>query len=40
MERNVGPLVPAEDAIIIDTTNLDIEQVVDTLLGFIREKGF
>ncbi|MBN2588709.1 MAG: (d)CMP kinase [Sedimentisphaerales bacterium] len=40
MERNVGPLKPADDAIIIDTTELDIEQVVDKLLCFIREKGF
>ena len=40
MERNVGPLKPAADAIIIDTTSLDIEQVVDTLLGFVKEKGF
>jgi cytidylate kinase len=39
MERNVGPLKPADDAILIDTTSLDIEQVVETLLGFIREKG-
>ncbi len=40
MERDVGPLRPADDAIIIDTTNLDIEQVVETLLGYVNEKGF
>lgn len=40
IERSVGPLKPADDAIIIDTTELDIEQVVEKLLGFIREKGF
>ena len=40
MERSVGPLKPADDAIIIDTTELDIEQVVDKLIGFIRKKGF
>ena len=40
MERSVGPLKPADDAEIIDTTELNIEQVVEKLLGFIREKGF
>ncbi len=40
MERSVGPLKPADDAIIVDTTSLDIEQVVDTLLGYVKEKGF
>ena len=40
MERNVGPLKPADDAIIIDTTELDIEQVVEKLLGIVQEKGF
>jgi cytidylate kinase len=30
--RIVAPLRPAEDAIIIDTTNLDVDQVVKTIL--------
>lgn len=34
IERNVGPLKPAQDAILIDTTNLDIEQVVDKLFEY------
>jgi cytidylate kinase len=36
--RTVGPLKPASDAIIIDTTNLSIEQVVEKLLTFVKEK--
>jgi cytidylate kinase len=33
--RTVGPLKPAEDAIIIDTTNMSVEQVVEKLIEFI-----
>ena len=36
--RTVGPLRPADDAIIIDTTNLNIEDVVEKVLGFVEEK--
>lgn len=36
--RAVGPLKPAEDAIIVDTTNLSIEQVVEKLAGYVKEK--
>ena len=36
--RTVGPLKPAIDAIVIDTTNLSIEQVVEKLLGCVKEK--
>ena len=35
-EREVGPLRAAEDAIIVDTTDLDIEGVLGKLLGFIE----
>lgn len=35
-ERKVGPLTPAEDAIIIDTTNLNFDQVVESLLEHIN----
>lgn len=34
--RAVGPLKPAEDAIVINTTGLSIEQVVEKILGFIK----
>jgi len=36
--RPVAPLKPADDAIIVDTTNLSIEEVVEKLLGFVKEK--
>jgi cytidylate kinase len=36
--RDVGPLRPATDAIIVNTTNLTIEQVVEILLKFVTEK--
>lgn len=36
--RAVAPLLPAEDAIRIDSTQLSIEQVVDTMLGYITAK--
>ncbi len=36
--RGVGPLKPADDAIVVDTTSLGIEDVVETLLGHIEEK--
>lgn len=37
-DRAVGPLKPAEDAIIVDTTNLNIEQVVEKLAGYVEER--
>jgi len=36
--RAVGPLKLAEDAIIVDTTNLNIEQVVEKLAGYVKQK--
>jgi len=35
--RAVGPLKPASDAIIVDTTDLSIEQVVEKLSAYIEE---
>ena len=37
-DRAVGPLKPAEDAIVVDTTDLSIEDVVEQLLRFVEEK--
>jgi len=34
--RAIGPLKPADDAIVIDTTNLNIEEVVKKLLGCVN----
>ncbi len=36
--RTVGPLTPAQDAIIIDTTDLDAQGVVGKILGYIKDK--
>lgn len=36
--RTVGPLKPAEDAIVVDTTELTIEQVVTRLVELVRER--
>ncbi len=36
--RTVGPLRPAEDAIVVDTTDLSIEEVAEKLLGYVKEK--
>lgn len=36
MTRKVGPLKKAKDAILLDTTNLNIEQVVEKVLGYIK----
>jgi cytidylate kinase len=36
--RTVGPLRPASDAIVVDTTDLSVEEVVEKLLRFVEEK--
>ncbi|TKB50389.1 (d)CMP kinase [Ferrimonas sediminicola] len=36
--RKVAPMKPAEDALLIDTTELSIDQVVDKALRFVVEK--
>jgi cytidylate kinase len=38
--RSVAPLVAAEDALTIDSTNLSIEQVVEKAKDFIDSKVF
>jgi cytidylate kinase len=38
--RTVGPLKPAQDAVIIDTTDLSIDGVVEKLLSCVKEKCF
>ncbi|HUE67698.1 MAG TPA: (d)CMP kinase [Candidatus Acidoferrum sp.] len=35
-ERPIAPLRPADDALIIDTDHLDLEQVVDRILDHVR----
>lgn len=36
--RTVGPLRPASDAIVVDTTDLSVEEVVEKLLRCMEEK--
>ena len=39
MTRAVSPLRQAEDAVLVDSSNLTIAQVVDEILGICREKA-
>ena len=36
--RSVGPLKPADDAVIVDTTGLTVDEVVEKLVGVVKEK--
>lgn len=36
--RAVGPLTPADDAIIIDTTNMNVQGVVEKMLEYVEGK--
>lgn len=38
MNRAVDPLRPTEDAVIVDSTNMNFEQVVEYILGIVEEK--
>ena len=37
--RSLAPLKPADDAIVIDSTDLSVKEVVDRMLARISEKG-
>ncbi len=37
-ERKMSPLIPAPDAVEVDSTNLTADQVVDHILRLAREK--
>lgn len=39
-QREVSPLVPATDAIILDTTGLRVEEIVDRVLSLLNETSF
>jgi len=36
--RDISPLKPAEDAVIIDTSDLNVEQVIDIIIILLKEK--
>ena len=38
-ERSVSPLVPATDAIKLDSTNMSVEEVVDALMDMVVARG-
>lgn len=38
MNREVDPLRPAEDAVIVDSTEMNFEQVVEKILAIVKEK--
>lgn len=40
MNREVDPLRPAEDAVIVDSTNLDFDGVVNAILKIVKEKTY
>lgn len=37
--RAVAPLVPAKDALLLDSTNLSIDEVIEQALAYIASKG-
>jgi cytidylate kinase len=36
--RSIAPLVPAEDAVVIDSTDLDINQVFESAMEIINSR--
>ena len=38
--RTFAPLKPADDSIVLDTTNLSIEEAVDAVIEIIKKKGY
>ena len=38
-ERSASPLRPAEDAVMLDTTEMDIESVITAVMGLATERG-
>lgn len=39
MNRSIAPLKPAEDAIIIDSSDIDAQQVYEQVLDYMKERG-
>ncbi|MBC3764250.1 (d)CMP kinase [Neptunicella marina] len=38
MNRSVAPLVPADDALVLDSTSLSVKQVLDSVIEFVSQK--
>jgi cytidylate kinase len=39
MHRDIAPLKQAEDAVLVDTSDMTIEEVADRILEIYREKA-
>ncbi len=39
MSRAVSPLIPADDAIVVDSTDMSIEEVYEAVMSCAKEKG-
>jgi cytidylate kinase len=37
-QRDVAPLVPAEDAIVMDSTDIGIEEVVEKMMAYVKDR--
>ena len=37
--RAVAPLRPAPDAVLLDTTGLSLDEVIDRIVGLTKQKG-
>jgi len=38
-KRALAPLVPAKDAVIMDTTNMTVEEVVESMIKIVEKGG-
>jgi cytidylate kinase len=38
-ERKISPLIPAQDAVRIDSTDMTAEQVLETIVELARRRG-
>lgn len=37
--RQVSPLKKADDAVVVDNSDLDLQQTADVILGLMKERG-
>lgn len=40
MHRDIAPLTKAEDAVLVDSSDMTIDEVVDTILALVKKAGF
>lgn len=39
MTREISPLKQAEDAILVDSSDMTVDEVIDTIVGFVKNAG-